>query len=128
MHWILMYFCVVKIMSVVRSSELRREIFKTIVLNILSGRKTMYGYEITEVAKDMMNGEMQITEGALYPVLHQMEYEGVLKTRKDHIRGRVQKYYTLNTRTRKKTSEKINTTKAYINTIIFFLTTKTVIA
>ena len=33
----------------------------------------MYGYEITRKVKELTAGELNITEGALYPLLHRLE-------------------------------------------------------
>jgi DNA-binding PadR family transcriptional regulator len=55
----------------------------------------MYGYEMTQRVKELTNGQMEITEGALYPTLHKLEAEGVLKVEEEYIGKRVRKYYTL---------------------------------
>lgn len=55
----------------------------------------MYGYEITQVVKDLSQGRLLITEGSLYPTLHKLEDDGLLKTEVVKIGKRVRKYYTL---------------------------------
>jgi PadR family transcriptional regulator PadR len=39
--------------------------------------------------------ELQITEGALYPLLHKLESDGILETEIEYIGNRIRKYYTL---------------------------------
>ena len=50
----------------------------TIILKLLQDNDKMYGYEITQKVKELTKGELNITEGALYPALHKLEAEGFL--------------------------------------------------
>ncbi len=83
------------------AKELFKGTIKTIVLKLLSDQGKMYGYEICQKVKELSDGELMLTEGALYPMLHKMESEGLLKIEKVNIGKRVRKYYKL-TRTGKK--------------------------
>lgn len=83
------------------AKELFKGTIKTIVLKLLSDQGKMYGYEICQKVKELSDGELMLTEGALYPMLHKMEAEGLLKIEKVNIGKRVRKYYKL-TRTGKK--------------------------
>ncbi|MPR31968.1 PadR family transcriptional regulator [Salmonirosea aquatica] len=77
------------------SNEYVRGTLKTIVLNLLSENGRMYGYEITQQVKERTAGEITLTFGALYPVLHKLEQEGLLLTESEAVDGRMRKYYTL---------------------------------
>jgi PadR family transcriptional regulator PadR len=77
------------------SNELIRGTLKTIVLKMLSEQDRMYGYEITQKVKQLSLEEIVITEGALYPLLHQLEAEGLVSTSTESIGKRVRKYYSL---------------------------------
>jgi DNA-binding PadR family transcriptional regulator len=77
------------------SSELIKGTLKTIILKLLKEQGRMYGYEITSRVKELTDGKIQITEGALYPTLHALEKKGELDTEKVYIGKRVRKYYTL---------------------------------
>ena len=77
------------------SKEFIRGILKPLILSLFSNRKRMYGYEITQLVKDLSGGRILLTEGALYPTPHKMESEGLLLTETVHIGKRVRKYYTL---------------------------------
>ena len=66
-----------------------------IVLQLLQDNKRMYGYEITQRVREITAGELQLTEGALYPTLHKLEAEGVLTTENALVDGRNRKYYKL---------------------------------
>ncbi len=57
-------------------SKLLRGSLETIVLTLLKEQEEMYGYEITQKVKAMTAGEIKLTEGALYPILHKLEGQG----------------------------------------------------
>lgn len=77
------------------SSELIKGTLKTIIMNLLKKQGKMYGYEITQKVKELTEGKIQITEGALYPTLHALEKKGELEIEKVFIGKRVRKYYFL---------------------------------
>lgn len=77
------------------SSQLLKGTFQTIILKLLKEHKKMYGYEISMKVKEYSNGEIQLPEGSLYPILHKMAEEGLVKTEKVNIGKRVRRYYYL---------------------------------
>lgn len=77
------------------SNELLKGTLKTIILNLLAENGKMYGYEITQTIRELSKDEIQITEGSLYPALHGLLAEGLLKTESANINGRMRKYYKL---------------------------------
>ncbi len=79
------------------SNEYVRGTLKTIVLNLLSDTDRMYGYEITQQVTERTSGEINLTFGALYPVLHKLEQDGFLVTESEAVDGRMRKYYSLTT-------------------------------
>ncbi|MEM1319844.1 MAG: PadR family transcriptional regulator [Bacteroidota bacterium] len=87
------------------SKELLKGTLKTILLRLLAERGRMYGYEITQHVSELSGGKIVLTEGALYPSLHKLEAQGLLKTEKVKVGRRVRKYYSL-------TSEGTKTSKA----------------
>ena len=55
-----------------------------------------YGYAIIQEVKSRSRGELQWTDGMLYPVLHRMERKGWIKSRwVESETGRKRKYYSL---------------------------------
>lgn len=117
-HNILMYLCPMY------SSELIKGTLKTIVLKLLSETKQMYGYEITQKVKELTDSKIVITEGALYPMLHQLEAEGILTTETVNIGKRVRKYYTLTSSGEARAKEKIYEFADFINTMNVLLDLK----
>jgi|GEM_PF-393371 len=89
------------------SQELLKGTLQTIILSLLAENERMYGYEITQHVKDKTAGEIQLTEGALYPTLHKLEAEGFLTTEKVSIGKRVRKYYSLTEIGTKQANDKV---------------------
>ncbi|MBK7998010.1 MAG: helix-turn-helix transcriptional regulator [Verrucomicrobia bacterium] len=55
-----------------------------------------YGYEIIQKVKELSNGEIQWTDGMLYPILHRLEEEELIQSRwGESETGRKRKYYSL---------------------------------
>ncbi len=90
---------------IMKNSQLYKGSLNTIILKLLSENGKMYGYEITQRVKEITKGELNITEGALYPALHKMEAEGLLDVEVEKVDGRLRKYYKL---TEKGTTETVN--------------------
>ena len=77
------------------SPELLKGTLQTILLKVLKDHGKMYGYEITQWVKELSGSRLLLTEGALYPTLHKLEAEGLLKTEIVMMGKRVRKYYAL---------------------------------
>ncbi|MCF8464895.1 MAG: PadR family transcriptional regulator [Flavobacteriales bacterium] len=99
------------------SQELLKGTLQTIVLSLLAENQRMYGYEITQHVKDKTAGEIQLTEGALYPTLHKLEAEGFLTTEKVSIGKRVRKYYSLTEVGNKQANDKVNEFRRFSETM-----------
>ena len=55
----------------------------------------MYGYELVQAIQARTNQAIKIGEGVVYPALHALESEGMLKSRRKLVNGRTRVYYTL---------------------------------
>jgi PadR family transcriptional regulator PadR len=99
------------------SSELLKGTLQTIVLKVLADNGQMYGYEITQKVKELSAGTILLTEGALYPLLHKLEADGLLKTETVLFGKRVRKYYSLTRTGKNVVGEKLREFKAFIATM-----------
>lgn len=99
------------------SKELTKGTLKPIILKLLSQSDKMYGYEITQKVKDITKGKIDISEGALYPILHKLEKEKVLTTEKVFIGKRVRKYYSVTNSGKQVITEQTNQINDFINTL-----------
>ncbi|MDA3879761.1 MAG: helix-turn-helix transcriptional regulator [Prolixibacteraceae bacterium] len=78
-----------------------------IILSILD-KKESYGYEIMQKVKDLSDERIEWKEGSLYPVLHKLEKNGLIKSLwKMADNGRHRKYYAINKKGRKSLREEI---------------------
>ena len=62
----------------------------------------------------MTKGELNITEGALYPALHKLEAEGVLEVEVMRVDNRLRKYYKLTEKGEEETVSKLAELEEYI--------------
>ena len=88
-----------------KNSQLYKGSLNTIIMKLLEENGRMYGYEITQKVKEITKGELNITEGALYPALHKLEAEDLLDVKVEKVDNRLRKYYKL---TEKGTKETVN--------------------
>jgi len=107
------------------NKELLKGTLKTIILKLLAEKGRMYGYEITQTVKGMTEGQIQLTEGALYPTLHKLEADGFVTTEKEKIGKRVRKYYTLTPNGTKAASVKVAEFEEFVRLIGLLLHPKT---
>jgi DNA-binding PadR family transcriptional regulator len=108
----------------VYSTELIKGTLKTIVLKLLADNKKMYGYEITQKVKELTLDKIQITEGALYPTLHALEADGLVKTEVEYIGKRVRKYYSLSPTGKTTAKEKVKELSNFLDTMTTLLNLK----
>ena len=77
-----------------------------LILSLLAERE-MYGYEIVREAERRSAQALQLKEGTVYPALHQMERDGLLKAIwRDGPTGRARKYYGLTAKGRRRAASK----------------------
>ncbi len=99
------------------SNELIRGTLRTIVLKLLAEEEKLYGYQITQKVEEVSKGNIKLTYGALYPTLHKLEDEGLVKTTSVEVDNRLRKYYSLTVSGRKVAEEKIAEYKSFTETM-----------
>lgn len=81
--------------AVPTSKELVAASSRPMVLSILAGGES-YGYAILQQISAMSGGQLEWSEGMLYPVLHRLEKGGLISaTWKKAETGRRRRYYSL---------------------------------
>jgi DNA-binding PadR family transcriptional regulator len=99
------------------NAKLYKGSLTTIILKLLAESDKMYGYEITQKVKKMTQGELKITEGALYPALHKLEADGLLDVEVKKVDNRLRKYYKLTEKGTKESVNKLEELERFIETI-----------
>ena len=108
------------------SKELTKGTLKPIILNLLSQHDKMYGYEITQKVKELTKGKIDISEGALYPILHKLEHNKVLETEKVYIGKRVRKYYSVTKTGEQVIKEQTEQINDFIKTLSLIFNSKSI--
>jgi len=98
-------------------TDLIKGSLKTIVLKVLEENGRMYGYDITRKVEELTEGKIKLTYGALYPVLHKLESEGVLVTESENFNNRIRIYYRLTDKGHSVVAEKIKEMKEFIESL-----------
>jgi len=99
------------------STDLIKGSLKTIVLKVLRENGRMYGYEITRKVEELTSGQIKLTYGALYPVLHKLENDGVLVTESENFNNRIRIYYSLTEKGNSLVTEKIREMADFIDSL-----------
>ncbi len=72
-----------------------------VVLSLLS-RRAMYGYELVRVIERSSGEVLEFGEGCIYPILHRLEKDGYLASRREMVGGRSRVVYRLTASGRKR--------------------------
>jgi DNA-binding PadR family transcriptional regulator len=99
------------------NQKLYKGSLQTIILQLLARNEKMYGYEITQKVKELTKGELNITEGALYPALHKLEADGLLDVEVANVGNRLRKYYKLTENGSKETANKVSEMQEFLRTM-----------
>lgn len=99
------------------NQKLYKGSLQTIILKLLEQQDKMYGYEITQKVKGLTSGDLNITEGALYPALHKLEAEGFLDVEIVKVGNRMRKYYKLTEEGSKETVNKLAEMQEFLKTM-----------
>jgi DNA-binding PadR family transcriptional regulator len=95
-------------------SELMRGSLDLLVLSTLrDGAK--YGYLIQQQLRDGSGERVRLTPGSLYPILHKLEAEGLVKAEWDDETGRRRKWYALTAAGRKQFTRRAQQWHSYVD-------------
>jgi PadR family transcriptional regulator PadR len=122
MHKNIMYVCI-KYYQFIMNQHLKGSL-STIILKLLHDNGRMYGYEITQKVKELTQDDIQITEGALYPILHKLEAEEVLTAELEKVDGRTRKYYKITPKGNAVAVDRIAELKAFAENLNLILNPK----
>ena len=98
-------------------TELLKGTLGTIILRLLEEKGRMYGYEITQLVKEMSGDRILVKEGSLYPALHKLEADGLVIAEEVFIGKRARKYYTLTKPGKTVAKESVNELLVFLQTI-----------
>lgn len=97
--------------------ELKRGTLEMVLLKLLRERE-MYGYELATAFQERGNGEFQIKDGTLYPVLYRLEKAGHVEPRwETQERGVPRKYYRVTAAGKKQADRLIGEWRTFVNAV-----------
>jgi len=76
-----------------------------LVLLQLLARQPMYGYELVQTIKRTTDDRLDFGEGCIYPVLHRLEREALLGSRREEAGGRSRIVYHLTAKGQRRLTE-----------------------
>ncbi len=80
-----------------------------LILSLLA-RRPRYGYELVQAIRQSTKGTLEFGEGCVYPVLHRLEADGLLGSKRETVGGRSRVVYRL---TAKGSKQLASTTTAW---------------
>ena len=87
-----------------------------LVLSVLMDGPS-YGYEIAKRIEERSAGVLEGKEGTLYPLLHQLEMKGWLDSHKEHVSGRMRKYYRVTQKGKKVFAKLVGEWESFSNAV-----------
>ena len=97
--------------------QLLKGSLKSIIMNLLKENGKMYGYEITQKVENLSEGKINLTFGALYPILHKLESDGDVTTESEIVNSRTRIYYKLTKQGNETAKLKITELEEFIETL-----------
>jgi PadR family transcriptional regulator PadR len=67
----------------------------------------MYGYQLVQAIRLETNAALEFGEGCVYPILHRLEAEGLLASRRETVGGRNRVVYRVTTKGAKRLEESV---------------------
>jgi DNA-binding PadR family transcriptional regulator len=79
---------------------------RLLILTLLD-REAMYGYQMIQYLEHRSEGYFRVGEGAPYPLLHEMEHEGMLRAKWLEQGNRRRRYYRVTARGRRELARRL---------------------
>jgi PadR family transcriptional regulator PadR len=87
-----------------------------LILKLLSQR-AMHGYELVQAIKIATREGLEFGEGCVYPILHRLEAEGLLKANRESLGGRVRVVYKATSRGKAQLAETVGSWRQVVASI-----------
>jgi len=87
-----------------------------LLLSLLS-RRPMYGYELVQAIRAATKGTLEFGEGCIYPILHRLEAEGMLGSKRETVAGRSRVIYRVTAKGSKQLASTVSTWQQIVQAI-----------
>lgn len=91
-----------------------------LILELLN-RRPMHGYDLVQAIRDASGMKLDFGEGCIYPILHRLEEQKILASRRELVSGRNRIVYRVTTHGRKRLANSRATWQeivAAVNTVL----------
>jgi PadR family transcriptional regulator PadR len=87
-----------------------------LILRLLS-RQPMYGYEILQAIRQSSDQTLDFGEGCVYPILHRLEAQRLLLSRREVVNGRSRVVYRVTDKGGKKLAASVTTWEQVVQAV-----------
>ncbi len=87
-----------------------------LILSLLS-RRPMYGSQLVQAIHASTNGTLEFGEGCIYPVLHRLEAEGLLDSKRETVAGRSRVIYRVTAKGSKQLASSVTTWQQIVQAV-----------
>ena len=87
-----------------------------LILQLLS-RRAMYGYELVQAIRAATHEGLEFGEGCVYPILHRLESQKLLKANKESVGGRERVVYRVTPKGRTQLVQTVNAWQQVVTSI-----------
>lgn len=87
-----------------------------LILKLL-GQRPMHGYDLIESIKSASGKMLEFGEGCVYPILHRLEAQNYLASRRESVGGRSRIVYRLTKQGQKRLDESYNAWKQVVASV-----------
>ncbi len=87
-----------------------------LILSLLS-RRSMYGYELIQAIRQATDGTLEFGEGCVYPVLHRLEADGMLASKRERVAGRSRVVYRVTSKGSRQLASRASTWQQIVQAV-----------
>lgn len=98
------------------SRDLVRGSLDLVVLSVLA-EEAKYGYSIQKRVQEATGNQIRLQAGTLYPLLHRLEADKLIRARWDESTGRPRKWYEITAAGRRELNRQVHDWKRYVECI-----------
>jgi PadR family transcriptional regulator, regulatory protein PadR len=99
----------------------RRDVFPLLVLHLVSQEPT-YGNRLIEAIEEMTQGVISVNPNTMYPLLRQMETDGLVEGRWELPDRRTRRYYSITKAGRKEYKRLLEEVEPFLDSVIRSIT------
>jgi PadR family transcriptional regulator PadR len=95
----------------------RRDVFPLLVLHLIS-REPGYGNRLIEEIEEITHGVISVNPNTMYPLLREMESNGLIEGRWEHPDKRTRRYYSITPAGRKEYKRLVADVEPFLDSVI----------